>query len=188
MKAIVICGMPASGKTTVARIIGKRLGIEAIGGGEILREIAKDRGYNPEGDDWWDTEEGIRFLRERAADLNFDKEADRRMIEKANRGNIIITSYTAPWIVKNAFKVWLDAHEHKRIERMAKRAGVEQKEIEHVVWLRDKENTELYDRLYKVQLGKDKKPFDLIVDTDNMKPEQVADIIMKKMQELDLLK
>ena len=36
-----------------------------VGGGDILKEIAHEEGYNATGDDWWDTAEGMKFLKER---------------------------------------------------------------------------------------------------------------------------
>ncbi len=170
--------MSAAGKTTVSRILANRLGVQAIGGGEILREMAKERGYNPEGDDWWDTDEGIRFLREREGNLEFDKEADNRMHKKINSGNIVVTSYTAPWIIKEGFKVWLSASPDTRAVRMAKRDNTDLGKSESVVKLRDTENRKLYMELYHINLNNDTSPFDLIIDTNNKTPEQIADIIL----------
>ncbi|MGC9189579.1 MAG: AAA family ATPase, partial [Conexivisphaera sp.] len=65
VRSVVIAGMPASGKTTVARMVASRLNLNYVAGGDILREIARDRGYRPEGDGWWDSDEGRRFLMER---------------------------------------------------------------------------------------------------------------------------
>lgn len=186
MKAIILSGMPAVGKTTVAQILSKRLGMEAIGGGEILREMAKERGYNPSGEDWWDTSEGIKFLQERKDDPNFDKEADRRMAEKISKGNIIVTSYPGPWIFNDGIKVWLSASESVRAERMAKRDRTSLAKAREALRIRDRENAELYERMYKIKFGKDKKPFDIIIDTTKMDPEQIADAVLQKIKELNL--
>jgi CMP/dCMP kinase len=186
MKAIILSGMPAVGKTTVAQILSKRMGLKTIGGGEILREMAKERGYNPAGEGWWDTKEGIKFLRERKEDPNFDKEADRRMINRINNGDIVVTSYTAPWISKEGIKVWLSASEEIRAERMAKRDHTNLAEAGAALRIRDRENIELYEKLYKIKFGSDKKPFHIIIDTTKMDPEQITDAILKRIKELDL--
>jgi len=186
MKAIIISGMPAAGKTTVAEILSKRLSLKTIGGGDILMEMAAERGYHPNRAGWWDMEEGLRFLKERKSDPNFDKEADRRMIEKAERGDIILTSYTIPWLVKDQFNVWLSASEEKRAERMAKRDHIALKDGKRIVKLRDRENIELYDHMYGIKFGSDKKPFDLIVDTNNINEQQVASEIMKMIEKPSL--
>jgi cytidylate kinase len=183
MLSIIISGMPAVGKTTTANILAKTLGFKVIGGGDILKEMARDRGYNPTDESWWDTKDGIAFLREREVNPEFDKEADRRLLQKIKQGNIIVTSYTAPWISKLGFKVWLEGSIEKRTERMAKRDKISIAESKARIAIRDKENYELYKRLYGIEFGIDKKPFDIVVSTDNMTAEEVANTILEKMKE-----
>ncbi len=188
MKAIIISGMPATGKTEAARILSERLGIPMMGGGDILKEMARERGYHPTGDDWWDTEEGMRFVSERQKDPNFDKEADRRMEEKVKKGNIILTSYTAPWLFKDGIKIWLNATPETRAKRMAKRDNIDMGKAKEAIAFRDKGNSDIYSKMYNIKLGSDKKPFDIIIDTDNITAEQVADAIMQKLKELHFIK
>ena len=183
MEAIVISGFPAAGKTTIASIIAKKLSIPFIGGGDILKEMAEERGYKPAGNDWWDTPDGIRFLKERERNSEFDKEADIKMEKKIRDGDIVVTSYTAPWLFKEGFKVWLDASKEKRTERMGKRDGTDIEKTSKIVSLREHENHKLYMSLYKIDFGVDKKPFNLIIDTNKTSPEEIADIIIKNFNE-----
>ncbi|MDE1846339.1 MAG: AAA family ATPase [Candidatus Micrarchaeota archaeon] len=174
MESIILCGMPASGKTTVAKIIASKLGFAVIGGGDILKEMARDRGYKITGDDWWDTPDGIKFLRERDGNPDFDKEADRRIVQKIKEGNFVVTSYTAPWLSKEGFKVWLGATQDNRAGRMSLRDSSAMDESKAATKIRDDENTSLYRKLYKIDFGADMSPFDLIVDTNEIFAEQVA--------------
>ena len=183
MEAIVISGMSAAGKTTVSLILSKRLGVKAIGGGDILREMAKERGYTPTGDDWWDTDEGIKFLQEREGNTEFDKEADNRLRNKIRAGDIVVTSYTAPWLIKEGFKVWLSATADTRAERMSKRDKTDLIKSEDVVKVRDTGNHKLYMELYNIDLNNDTTPFDLIIDANDKTPEQIADLILTKLKE-----
>lgn len=183
MEAIILSGLPAAGKTTVGEIISNKLGFKFIGGGEILKEMATDRGYKVTGKEWWDTPPGVEFLKEREKNPNFDKEVDKRLAEKIEHGDIVVTSYTAPWITKAGFKVWLEGSVEKRVERMAKRDGTEISEMTEIVRVRDTENKKLYKNLYNIDYGVDKKPFALIVDTNGINAEQVAGIIIKKYKE-----
>jgi cytidylate kinase len=180
MEAIVICGMPAAGKTTLARILGARLGLPMLGGNDILEEMAIERGYKSGGDDWWDTEEGLRFLAERAANPDFDKETDRRMRERIAKGDVVATSYTAPWIIKEGFKVWLSATPETRARRMAARDGRDARDTLKVILERDEENRKLYKNLYGIDFGNDLAPFDAVVLTDDKDSGQVADIVIEK--------
>lgn len=170
--------MPASGKTTVAKIISSKLGYRVIGGGDILKEMAKDRGYAVTGDDWWDTPDGIKFLREREVNSDFDKEADRRIVQKIKEGNFVVTSYTAPWLSQEGFKVWLGATQVNRAGRMSLRDSSAIDESTKATKIRDDENISLYKNLYKIDFGVDMKPFALIIDTNEIFAEQVANKII----------
>jgi CMP/dCMP kinase len=180
MNAIVLCGMPAVGKTTVAKIIASKLGLKLVGGGDILKEIALEEGYNAVGDDWWDTSEGMRFMEERAGSPEFDREVDRRLLAKARKGDVVITSYTLPWLAKDCVKVWLSGTEQSRAERMARRDSSSPEECAKVIEARDRENYALYKKLYGIRFGKDLAPFTVVVGTDGIPAAEVADLVLEQ--------
>ncbi len=178
MKAIIISGMPAVGKTTVSKMVAEKLGVPTVGGGDVLKEMAVDEGYIPGGDDWWDTGEGMKFLQERKRSSGFDKEVDARLLLKAKRGNVVITSYPLPWLSKVGLKVWLSGNARSRAGRMAKRDHVAEPKCLKVLSVRDVENYRLYMKIYQIEFGKDMSPFDLIVDTDSIDESTVGKIIL----------
>jgi len=55
LKSIVIAGPPAVGKTTVAKGLASEFSLSYYGGGDVLKELAKEDGFQTGGDDWWDT-------------------------------------------------------------------------------------------------------------------------------------
>ena len=181
MKAIILCGMPAVGKTTVAKIIASRLGLKLVGGGDILKEIALEEGYNAVGDDWWDTDEGMRFMEERAGTPKFDREVDERLLAKARKGNLVITSYTLPWLADDALKVWLSGTKRSRAERMAERDSSSVEDCAKIIDARDTENYELYKDLYEIEFGKDLSPFDIVVGTDGIPATKVAREVLSRL-------
>ncbi|MDE1865967.1 MAG: cytidylate kinase family protein [Candidatus Micrarchaeota archaeon] len=178
MEAIVISGLPAAGKTVSAHAVSGRLGVPMIGGTDILKQMAMERGYKPGGEEWWDTSEGMRFLKERDSNHDFDKETDRRMTEIVKKGNVVVTSYTAPWIIKEGFKVWISASPGTRAERMAKRDRISVDESRKLITERDEKNRKLYMALYKIDFGRDIKPFHLVIESDKMSNEQVVNEIL----------
>ncbi len=180
MKALILSGMPAAGKTATAQEISKKTGVSMAGGGDVLKEMARERGYSVTDEDWWDTPDGIKFLRERELNPDFDKEADRRMIEKIERGNIVVTSYTMPWLSERGVKVWLEASKDTRTKRMALRDSIPIDRAREIVSVRDRENYELYKKMYGIELGVDMKPFNIIIDVNNKTQEQVAEEILKE--------
>jgi CMP/dCMP kinase len=174
--------MPAVGKTTVARLLAKKMKVSHIGGGDILKEIAREEGYDASGRDWWDTEEGMRFMKERQGSPEFDKEVDRRLLEKTKKGDVVITSYTLPWLAKDGIKVWLSGTDESRAERMAKRDGTKPEEAARVIKARDSKNFALYKNLYGIRFGKDLAPFDLVVGTDGVPASKVAALVLRYAQ------
>ncbi|MDV3277615.1 MAG: AAA family ATPase [Nitrososphaerales archaeon] len=178
MQAIIVSGMPAVGKTTVSRIVAESLGLKLVGGGDVLKEMAVEEGYTPGGEDWWDTKEGMKFLEERKHAPGFDKEVDARLLEKAKKGDVVITSYPVPWLTKHGLKVWLSGSVETRAKRMAKRDHIDEKKCMEVLAVRDVENYGIYKRLYQIEFGKDLSPFDLVVDTDSIEESRVAEIVL----------
>lgn len=178
MEAIIVSGMPAVGKTTVSRVVAKELALKLVGGGDVLKEMAIEGGYTPGGDDWWDTEEGMKFLGERKLRSGFDKEVDSRLLEKAKKGDVVITSYPVPWLSRHGVKVWLSGSVETRARRMAKRDHMTVAKCTKVLRIRDEENYKLYKKIYGIEFGRDLKPFDLTVDTDNIDESRVAQIVL----------
>jgi len=179
LKAIIISGMPAVGKTTVSRQVAEELGIPMVGGGDVLKEMAIEEGYTPGGEDWWDKGEGMKFLKQRKKSPGFDKEVDARLIQKTRKGNVVITSYPVPWLTRDGVKVWLSGSVKSRAARMARRDGLPLSKCREVLSIRDDENHKLYKKIYGIEFGNDLKPFDLVVETDSIDEERVAQIVIQ---------
>lgn len=178
MKAIIISGMPAVGKTTVSKKVAEALGTPIVGGGDVLKEMAVEEGYTPGGEDWWDKGDGMKFLQERKRTPGFDREVDARLIQKAKKGGVVITSYPVPWLTKDGVKVWLSGSVRSRATRMAKRDGIPAKKCKEILSVRDTENHKLYKKIYGIDFGRDLGPFDLVVETDDIEEARVAEIVI----------
>ena len=173
--AVIISGMPSVGKTTAAEVISKRFGLAHIAGGDMLREMAIERGYDPEGPDWWDSSEGMKFLAERSGDPKFDKEVDRKLIEHIRRGGVVITSYTVPWLCNDGLKMWFSASPKARAKRLAGRDRISFAAALKIIKQRDARNRMLYSKLYKIEFGKDISVFNYIIDTEDMTAREVVE-------------
>ncbi|MDH2900992.1 MAG: nucleoside monophosphate kinase [archaeon] len=173
--AVVISGMPSVGKTTAAEVISKRFRLAHIAGGDMLREMAIERGYDPEGPDWWDSREGMKFLAERSSDPKFDKEVDRKLIEYIRRGGVVITSYTIPWLCNDGLKIWFSASPRARAKRLAGRDRISFAPALKIINQRDARNRLLYSKLYKIEFGKDLSVFNYIIDTEDMTAREVVE-------------
>ncbi|MCS7116475.1 MAG: cytidylate kinase family protein [Nitrososphaerota archaeon] len=176
MITIIISGMSCVGKTTVAKALAKRFDLRYLSGGDMLKEIAIEMGYRSSGDDWWDTPEGMKFLNERKKDPSFDKKVDERLIQYAQKGGVVISSYPLPWLTDKGIKIWLKGSIERRAERMAQRDNITIEEARRIVLIRDDENKRLYNQLYNIRFGDDLSVFDFVINTDNLSKEQVIDI------------
>jgi CMP/dCMP kinase len=173
--SVVISGMPSVGKTTAAEVIAKRFGLRHIAGGDMLKEMAIERGYHPSGFDWWDSPEGMKFMADRKNDSQFDREVDRRLINYITKGGVVITSYTVPWLCSDALKIWFAAPPKVRAKRLAGRDKIENRTAERIIKQRDARNRKLYWDIYKIKFGKDLSVFNYEIDTAKLNAEQVAE-------------
>ena len=93
-KSIVVSGPPAVGKTTVAKALGEKFDLKYVSGGDVLKEIASECGFSTTGDDWWDTYDGLKFLKMRSENDEYDKRVDEKLAKAYNAGGTVMTSYT----------------------------------------------------------------------------------------------
>ena len=183
-KSIVISGPPAVGKTTVAKGLASEFKLTYLSGGDILKEMAKEEGFDAVGDDWWDTENGMKFLSQRENNSEFDKKVDDKLIQLFKKGGMVITSYTLPWLVDDGIKIWLSGSHDSSSQRMQTRDNMTSKEAYMITKLRYNKNRALYKKLYDFDFGNDISVFDKIIDTDNLNATQVINIAKETVREL----
>ena len=181
--SIVISGWPAVGKTTIAENLAKDFNLKLWNGGDILKMMAYERGYSSSlSHDWWDTEEAAKFMKERNNNPNFDREVDDRLIELVNEGNVVITSYTLPWISDATINIWLHGSVDNRSKRMSMRDKIDINIAKKIVQRRDVENKLIYQKLYQFEFGEKLDVFDFAMNTDILSLESLI-IISKNIVE-----
>ena len=184
MKSIVISGPPAVGKTTVAKGLAEEFQLQYLSGGDVLKEMAKEQGFDSDGDDWWDTEEGMKFLNQREQNSEFDKKLDEKLVLLFNEGGMVITSYTLPWLIKDGIRIWLEGSHESSSKRMQSRDNMSPNDAYEITKKRFDKNKALYKKLYDYDFGDDKSVFDLIIDTDNLTAQQVIDMVKETVRKL----
>lgn len=183
--SVVISGSAAVGKTTLADALAKEFGFKLYNGGDILKEIARQQGHTISGNDWWDSDDAVGFMKERKKNPDFDKEVDEKLIKISQKGNVIITSHTLPWLTSEPITFWLSASQEKRSERMSKRDNISISEALDIVKMRDRENNQIYKNIYGSQFGENKDVFDFIINTELLTLESLVYLckeIIKKMK------
>jgi len=174
---LCVCGMAGTGKSTLAKKLAAKYGLRYYSGGDALKALAEAEGYKPYGHGWWESPEGLRFLQKRGKDPKFDKTVDRKLMEYAKEGNIVLDSWTMPWLLKGGFKIWLEASLQTRAERIAERDGITVKAALRALKEKEALTKAIYRKLYGFKLGADFAPFQLILDTDNLKEEEVFQVL-----------
>ncbi len=183
--SVVISGSAAVGKTTLAHALAKEFGFKLYNGGDILKEIARQQGYSVTGNDWWDSNEAIGFMKERKMNSIYDRQVDEKLTNIAKKGNVIITSHTLPWLTPEPITFWLSASPQKRSERMSKRDKISIKEALRIVRMRDRENKKIYKKIYGAKFGDGLEVFDFMINTELLSLDSLVYLckeIMKKMK------
>jgi cytidylate kinase len=178
---LVICisGMAGTGKSTLSRKLAKKYNLKCYSGGDALKELAKDEGYDASHEGWWETPAGLNFLKERADDPKFDKAVDAKLLEYASQGNVLLDSWTMPWLLEGGFKIWLLASIEKRAARVAVRDKITVAEAVKVLEEKEARTKAIYKKLYGFVLGEDLEPFDLVLDTDNLNADEVFEVLCR---------
>ena len=163
---ITISGVPGSGKTTVARLLSKQLGIPHIYAGDIYRQQANARGLSLA---------QLNALAEK--DHSIDRELDNRLAEYAHEGEVVLEGRLAGFIALkenvDALKVWLTASDRVRAERVAEREGVDSAAILEENSTRHDSDAKRYKLIYGYDLD-DTSIYDLELATDDQTPETIA--------------
>ncbi len=178
-KGLVICisGMAGTGKSTLAKKLAEKYGLQYYSGGDALRALAEEQGYKSSSNGWWESPEGLRFLEQRNVDPSFDKAVDNKLLEYAAEGNVLLDSWTMPWLVKKGFKIWLSASPKTQAERIMGRDHMSREQAVKALEEKEARTKAIYKKLYGFSLGEDFKPFSLVVDTDNLGADEVFNVL-----------
>lgn len=183
---VIICvsGMAGSGKSTVANRVANEYRLKYFSGGDALMALAMEEGYRPLERGWWESKEGLSFLERRGKDPQFDKAVDKKLLEVAEEGNVVLDSWTMPWLLKKGFKIWLEASIEKRAERIAGRDKTCYKEALEALKSKESQTKTIYRKMYGFMLGEDLEPFSFILDAENLNASQVFQILRLVIESL----
>ncbi len=115
-----------------------------------------------------------------------DRRIDDYLLKLAERGNIVLDSWTMPWLSRKGFKIWLEVSAEERAKRLAGRDGISNEEARRVIEQKDGGTREIYDRLYGFKLGEDYSPFDLVLDSERLSADEVFDVLCFAVEHLVL--
>ncbi|MEA3430846.1 MAG: cytidylate kinase family protein [Nanoarchaeota archaeon] len=182
---LIIAGMAGVGKSTLAKFLAKEFNLTFLDGGDMMKEMAVEAGLKPTGDEWWETEEGMKFLEIRKSDSTFDKRLDKKLIDKAEElNNVVMTSWAVPWLYDKGFKIYLKGTFNVRSKRISGRDSTQEQAVKEKVKERDERNIKHYKTLYGFNISADYEPFDLIINTDLFGIEEIKNILINIINKL----
>jgi cytidylate kinase len=174
---ICVCGMAGSGKSTVAKRIAEAYKLKYFSGGDALMAFAIEEGFRPLERGWWESKEGLSFLQKRGKDPQFDKAVDKKLLEVAEKGNVVLDSWTVPWLLKKGFKIWLEASVEERARRIARRDKISYKEALDALKSKENQTKAIYRKMYGFDLGEDLELFNFILDTEDLRASEVFQVL-----------
>jgi predicted cytidylate kinase len=171
---ISISGKPGAGKTTVAKMLAKKLGFKFYSIGDLRGEIAMKLGITID-------ELNEIGTKQEWTDKNVD-EYQKELGEKED--NFVIDSWLGFHFIPKSKKIFLDVDPKEAAKRIFKDQRKDEpkmrnvEEVEKMLEKRVKNSLERYKKYYNINCF-DKKNYDLVIDTTHMKPEDVVKRIMK---------
>ena len=168
---IAISGKSGCGNTTVSKLVGSLLGLRFIN--FTFRTLAQEKGLSLE-----------EVLKRAETDDSWDKEVDERQVELAQAADgCVLGSRLAIWVLKSAdLRVYLKASGETRAARIHKREGGDLEAVARFTAELDAHDSSRYKHLYSID-NNDYHFADLIIDTDTLTPQQIAELIVKTLKE-----
>jgi len=163
---IAIAGPIGVGKSTVARALAERLGYRYISGGEVFREIARERGISV-----------VEVNRLAESDPELDRALDRRQAELAKLGDCVVESRLAGWMVDADLRIWLRAPVEVRAARVARREGQEVAAAQQELVERERSEWARYKGMYGIDID-DLTPYHLVLDTTLWAAEAIVEALV----------
>jgi len=176
---ITISGKPGSGKSTVGKLLAKKLGYEHFSTGDFMREMASERGVTI-----------LELNRMAMSDPSIDDELDRRQAHLGREeDDFVLDARLGYHFIPHSYKVFLDVDLDVAAARIAK-DHQESRKVEEVrsiseaktqIRARMREETRRYQKLYHLD-PYDTSQYNLVIDTTGISIEEVIKKILTGMK------
>ncbi len=181
---ITITGYPGSGKSTLGKGIAKALGLKHYSAGDLLRQIAKEKGLGL-----------MQIQHEMEKDRSVDDELDKRTKELGEKeDNFVIDGRVAWHFVPKSIKIFVKIDLEKAAERVfrdtqqgkdERKGEAENGSVEKTAQnmrQRMEMNKERYRKLYNVDYL-DEKNYDIVVDTTENSIDVTREMVLEQIKD-----
>ena len=171
---IAISGKAGSGKSTVARMLSKKLGLKHYSIGDLMREMASEKGMSL-----------LELNKQAEKEKSIDLELDNRLKELGKtKDNFVIDGRLTAFFIPNAeVRIFLNADSNIRAERILNDKRKQEKTIdvkETMINIKRREESEK--KRYRNYYGADymdKKLYNYTADTTSLTADKVVEGIIK---------
>lgn len=181
---ITIGGNVGAGKTTLAAALSKALGYEELYMGELMREIAEERGMPIE-----------EFYKKLKAEPDLERSLDERQAKMMHdRDNLVVQGRIAWFFAKGSpfhvFNIFLAVDPEIGAQRSAQRSENSGRDIGELLAANaERARTELqrYHDLYGIQNFLDEHHYDFVFDTTGFTEDEVLDRVLAEIDQIKRL-
>jgi len=184
---ILICGFSASGKSYLVNSVAKKLKYKSVHTSDILNQFAcgipekKIQITHTKMNTGWYEFSGLDDKRKKSKTL--DNKLDSFLLNLVKtKDKLVLDSWTLPYLIKDnpkIIKIWLDGTEKERAKRLSLRDKITYTEAYKILNEKDNFSKKHFKKLYGFVLGKDKKVFDLVINTTTLTIKQVENKTLK---------
>lgn len=172
---ITISGKPGSGKSTIAKLLAEKLGLEHYSTGEFMRQMAEKRGISL-----------MELTALAESDLSIDKEIDEYAKKLGEtQDNFVVDSRLAYHFIPKSLKIGLEADLEVRAQRIFKDKRPDEpgtlEEIKRGIQQRHASEVKRYQEYYGLNPD-DPTNFDLLIDNTGLKAEQTIGLILEYLK------
>lgn len=171
MAIITIFGLAGTGTSSCGKLLAKKLNYEFMSTGNLVRACAKDLGL--------ELHEYEKLLHENPdKDKEFDQKIKQIGLEK---DNLVIDSRLAWHFIPHSKKIKFHCPDEIRLKRICLRDNLFLEEAKKVTFFRENNHMTRYQDLYDINDYTSDENFDFVIETSTMTPEEVVDVIVKKL-------
>lgn len=176
---IIIFGFSGAGKSTLADKLGKSLGLRVVHPSSIVRSLLQRKPVDliktEAGINFWESTEGVALFKSRLNEKQpIDLIGDEMLLKELEKGNVVMDSWTMPWLFKGeAVRIFLKAPHEVRMRRVAKRSGVSVRQASRVVRMKDEGTRRMYRRVRGFDMKKNLGVFDIVMNVTSASADEV---------------